>query len=533
MLCSLLIPLILVSVALAQETSTGPSYSGSMGSVTVGDQQVYRMSLRPDIPIGKWGLALDVELFIDDQGNVDARGWEFGNATQAFDSFLRKIYYVRYGRPGEDIYFKIGALDNVTLGYGLIMADYRNTLQYPGVKKTGLHFQLHNLGPVGVEGVLNNFQDIQEGGALLGIRLSSQPAGKLELGLTYVADLDQYSGLIDSDDDDIPDAVDAFPDDEDESLDNDGDGVPDDEDIDDDNNGKIDFDDPRIGDPGSLLDELGAEMVDTGPIARKHPFDKSEAGRDFFSILGVDAAYPLVQKTHLGLKLYGQFALLLDDDDELDEETAKEQSVAANEKAEGWGIAAPGFWLSMGPLNGQLEFRHFRDDFDSDYFDDLYELDRARLDVASGRATSKDALLKDTRNQNVSGLFGRVGAELGQFLHASASYQHLTSDEDPKQQLKARASLSPHLLERVPRLSRARAYYQKNNIGNRRSKKGKEGSEDEFFESTEDTFYGYELGLEMAGGVSVVWDTRFVFEREADGKLDRKKIMTIETVFNF
>jgi len=39
--------------------------------------------------------------------------------------------------------------------------------------------------------------------------------------------------------------------------------------------------------------------------------------------------------------------------------------------------------------------------------------------------------------------------------------------------------------------------------------------------------------MEMTGGVSLLWDARFVFERNADGTLNRKKITTIETVFNF
>ena len=108
-----------------------------MGSVTVGQEQFYRLSMRPDIPLGKWGIALDIELFIDADGDISARGWQFGTSTEAFDSFLRKIYYVRYGRPNDPVYFKVGALDNVSLGYGLIMSDYRNTLQYPGIKKTG------------------------------------------------------------------------------------------------------------------------------------------------------------------------------------------------------------------------------------------------------------------------------------------------------------------------------------------------------------------------------------------------------------
>ena len=91
--------------------------------------------------------------------------------------------------------------------------------------------------------------------------------------------------------------------------------------------------------------------------------------------------------------------------------------------------------------------------------------------------------------------------------------------------------LSPNLLQSIPRLTQARAYYQKNNIGSGMDAKGT--GEDGFLDSTEDTFYGYEVAMEMTGGVSLLWDARFLFERNADGTLNRKKITTIETVFNF
>jgi hypothetical protein len=80
-------------------------------------------------------------------------------------------------------------------------------------------------------------------------------------------------------------------------------------------------------------------------------------------------------------------------------------------------------------------------------------------------------------------------------------------------------------------MKRARAYYQKNNIGARLNEDGT--GKDGFFQSTVDTFYGYELGLEMSGGVSLLWDTRFLFDRGADLELQRRKIMSIETVFTF
>lgn len=530
--------LLLACPALAQNYPLAPSYTGSMGSVTVGQEQFYRMSFRPDVPIGKWGVALDLELFIEGNGNISTRGWEFGSGTETFDSLLRKIYYVRYGRSDDPVFFKVGALDRVTLGYGLIMADYRNTLQYPGVKKTGLQFRLEEIGgsSFGIEGILNNVQDFQEGGALLGARAFGQIGGKLELGLTYVTDLDQYSGLRDGDDDGVPDEVDAFPDNANRALDNDGDGVPDELDSDDDNDGVIDVDalsgfNTEIS---SALFGLNADFGDAFPVDqrvnRRKPFNKDQVGRDAFSILGLDLGYPLAQHKTLALKLYGQFALLLDDEDALSDFDAQQQGVfPGNRKAEGFGIAAPGLWLDVGPLNGQIEFRHFRDDFDARYFDEIYELDRARLDLASGRARSKDAHL--IRGADLNGVFGRLGAELGQYLDASASYQYLTGQDDPKQQLIGYAALSSKLLEQIPRFTHASAYYQKNNIGTSLNADGDD--KDGFLESTEDTFYGYEIGLEMAGGAAVLWDTRFIFERGADQRLVRRKIMTIETVFHF
>ncbi len=95
----------------------------------------------------------------------------------------------------------------------------------------------------------------------------------------------------------------------------------------------------------------------------------------------------------------------------------------------------------------------------------------------------------------------------------------------------ASAQLSKRLLDMVPRLNQARAYYQKNNIGVGLNEDGT--SDDGFFESTEDTFYGYVIDMEVNGGVSIQWDTRFLFARGADGRLDRERITTIETVMSF
>ena len=528
-----LVLLLLAPVASSAQPSVSMyGYSLSMGSVTVDQEQLYRLSFRPDLPLGRLGIGLDIELFVERNGDLGRRGWQAGSSTQTLDSILRKIYYVRYGRPNDAVYVKIGALDDVTLGYGLIMDNYRNTLHYPGIKKTGLQFRIANFAGtnIGLEGVINNLQDFQEGGALIGLRTFGY-AANLEVGVTFVADLDQYSGLRDGDSDGVPDPIDAFPDDANFALDNDSDGVPDHIDSDDDNDGLIDAD-PGSGlsaDITSALLGINGLSVDQD-VVRHKPFNRNRVGQDFFSILGVDLAYPLIRNLGLELKLYGQFARLMDDDDALSSFEAQQQGVSpGNRQATGFGIAAPGLWLALGPLNGQLEFRHFRRDFDSRYFDELYELDRTHLDLATGQAQSKDARLG--HSDDLSGFFGRLGTELGSYAHVSASYQYLTGTGDPKQQLIASASLSRKLLKYFPRLKRAYAYFHKNNIGRSLNEDGT--GRDAFFEPTEDTFYGFDIALNMKEGTSVRWDTRFLFERAADGSLQRLKIMTLETVFDF
>ena len=390
-------------------------YSLSMGSVTVDQEQLYRLSFRPDLPLGRLGIGLDVELFVERNGDLGRRGWQAGSSTQTLDSVLRKIYYVRYGRPNDAVYVKIGALDDATLGYGLIMDSYRNTLHYPGIKKP----DSSSASPISSalisdsKGVINNLQDFQEGGALIGLRAFGYIAD-IELGVTFVADLDQYSGLRDGDSDGVPDQIDAFPDDRTLALDNDSDGVPDPLDNDDDNDGLIDAD-PAAASPRTLPRLVGNHGLPVDQDVDRHkPFNRNRVGRDFFSILGGDASYALIHDLGIHLRLYGQLALLLDDDDGLSNFEAQQQGVSpGNRQATGFGIAAPGLWLALGPINGQLEFRHFRRDFDSRYFDELYELDRAHLDLATGQAQSKDARLG--HSDDLSGAFGRLGTELGSY----------------------------------------------------------------------------------------------------------------------
>ena len=513
---------------------TGSKYSASIGSMSVQDRQLYRVALRPQVPLGRAAMVLDLELFIGEDGSFESLGWAFGTPAETFDSLLRKIYYVRYGEPRDPAFIRVGALDGVTFGYGLIMDRYRNTLEYPGIKRTGAVFHLQNLGGglFGMEGMVNNVQDFQQGGALLGMRLFTYAAERVELGATYVLDIDQYAGLLDRDGDGYPDAVDAFPGDDEASRDSDGDGVPDDRDIDDDNDGTLDIDAPELRRVRGRLEELESEGLRLDrDVMRTEPFDKRGADPDRFAIFGLDAGYHWREGSDLDLTLYGQLGILHDDDDELTLFEARDQSVTStNRRAAGVGIAAPGLRVRSGAFDGRIEYRYCSEDFEAGYFDNLYDLDRARLDLDTGRAAPKDAGLN--RAASLNGLYGRVASDLFGLAKGSADYEHLLGENASKRQFRGSLSVSPMLLKSVKRLSRLDLHYQKNHIGRRLDGDGTPGSEDGFLESTEDTFYGYEIGFEM-DGVSVYWDTHFLFERDADGRLRRRKISAIETVLRF
>ena len=193
-----------VESARAQESSeSGPSFSALLGTVTVGNAQWQRLDLRPHLRSGKLEVVLDLELFMDQEGRFRDLGWDFSSRRKGLESLLRKIHYIRYGRvedPQDRVYMRIGELESVTLGQGLIMREYRNTLNAPGEKRTGLDLQIRGLagGRLAIRGVVNHLLDLDGGGPIVGGRVEVSPPGPLTVGGTIVVDTDQLSGLPDS-----------------------------------------------------------------------------------------------------------------------------------------------------------------------------------------------------------------------------------------------------------------------------------------------------------------------------------------------
>ena len=163
------IPLLLVFSLFAQDDVGAPAKSGttgSIGTVTLNGQVYNQLSIRPEIPIGKLGVGLDIYLYFNDEG-MYWDSWDFSSGGSAYKTIIDKIYYLRWGQPGDNLYFMAGALPSVTLGQGILVNNYANIMEYPQVRQVGLNLQAQVAG-FGIELIHSNFKSATPG--ILGIR---------------------------------------------------------------------------------------------------------------------------------------------------------------------------------------------------------------------------------------------------------------------------------------------------------------------------------------------------------------------------
>lgn len=160
----------------------------SFGTVIINGVTYFQIKGAPDFSIGKFGVGLDINLEFDGSWNLRTTEW---NSWQAI---LSKIKYLRWGTKGEKpVYFKIGQIEDGTIGNGFIMYRYANNLNYPNIKKFGIAFDL-DLNYGGIETFVDNIFDFD----IIGLRGFARPLygtgifllDGLEIGGSVVMDLD-------------------------------------------------------------------------------------------------------------------------------------------------------------------------------------------------------------------------------------------------------------------------------------------------------------------------------------------------------
>jgi hypothetical protein len=478
------------------EGSEKPQWEISAGTVTVDNKQWYRVALGVDVPIWKFGVFLDLEMFIDDEGKISDKGWNFGDDW--LDALSRKIRYIRFGHENDPLFIKVGGLSNVTLGYGFLMDRFTNMLHYPDDKQLGFQFYLNKVTPIGItlQTVVADFKDFKNDGGVAGARLALTPLksssipliNKLTFGGSYVVDINQYAparkwDIV------MPASLRAYR--YLRSL----------------NVDSLEAIDSSRSFTGS--DPVADSIVYASEVNAKSATDQ-------FGLFGGDVGLPLIATDFLSLDLYGQAGIRED-------------------KVHGWGIGAPGVSLKVWRLWANVEYRHIQGKFTPGYFGSYY-LDERLLRNPS--ITTKEMRLYDDK---LNGVFGKLGFDIAGVLILDGAYQYMVGTDNKDhidQRFEAVAAVGDLIVKKIPKINKAEMYIQKSNIGStpvKYDRVSKNFTYDKFFEKTPSLYWGYRLGFAITEGAALIFDTRYGYKCNSNNqfKFEPYNNISIQTAITF
>ncbi len=455
-----------VNTDAAQGAAVDYMIGGIFGAVTIDGQNYQQIGLRPELKLWKFGVGLDINVLLDEDGKVRQEDWDEKK------DYIDKIYYVSFGNKGELFYFKFGGLQSTTLGYGTMINGYTNMLEYPTYKRQGLELSIDTTY-AGMEMIVNNVKELSgdNKGVMGGGRIYIKPFSRLQIGGSVAGDMNEYKGLRDTDGDGFPDEVDMYPEDDNYATEIDYYA------------GKLD-----VADTSQII----VDLVDAGlisPIKSTDLVDFSDE-RSRSGFWAVDAGLKVIDMEYFNVDIYSQFSKSLNTD--------------------GWGYTAPGMRIKIGTfLEIYADYRQQSDEFIFGYYNDTYDLERAKyVEDSTGKlvvTTKKDKLKEAIAARGYMG-----GAKLNFFnlITGTAEYQDMRwgKEEDIlDKSLKGELSLNKDI---IPLISKAKVYYVQNNVADLQWK-------------TESTVMGGVVGLGVAEGVSVDFTYLITYEdKNGDGEID-------------
>jgi len=483
-----------------KKASSDPSelaFELSAGMTTVDGEQWTRIALGVDIPIWKFGVFLDLELFIDTDSKVSDKGWDFKN--NAADAILRKIRYVRFGQEEDPLFIKFGGLSNVTLGYGLIMDRFTNMLRYPDEKLLGLQFYLDDISAIGIslQTLISDFAEIKDDGSVYAARLAVRPLKPsgiffldgLAVGGTFAIDANTHAP-----------ARKFKPSGDDAIL----------RELRDRYEGETFFNDYKV-----LYNDYKGQNADD-VLARLDAIREDSIKKSSFSIWGLDVGLPIINTDFLSVVLYAQSAFRAD-------------------TVRGWGTGAPGVAVKVWKLSGNLEYRKVEGRFTPSFFDMYYLDERYSSDLLEEKSVYLDSV-------SLNGGYGRIGMDVFGALKLDGSYQYMVGkdgkDEDGKdQRFEISAGLGEKIISHIPKISLAEVYMRNSNIGGADNWKYdrnnvKTDKKAGFFDHSPYLYWGYRAGFEITAGASLIWDYRYGWKVE-NGRLVPDNQMLLQTALRF
>ena len=449
-------------VALQQpDFLTSGLYGG--GLTFIGTSPYVQLQAQPDFSLGKYGIGLDLVLLYNPYATDTSTQFlaEDGELWDSPSTWLRLIRYVSYAQPYDPFYFRFGELDYLTIGHGSIMSGYSN------YDRRGLRVNLRKSNSrYGVETVVNDLGNP----LIFGGRLFYRPFLRSENNNALTQFEDQPS---------LRQAN---------------------------NNFLTRF---EIG---------GTYLTDINP-------NPQEDGEDPLTALGVDAGFPIIERSTFRLDLYNDFAVLNtlseepadmseEPEEQLETESTQQQPTRRLESAPiggedaaptqefTWGNAV-GVGFTIPKVSFKFEYRVFEEGYIPSVFDYTYE--SAKL--LSPESDMTDFLDLEMNNQQRRGFFSQVIWKPGENLHFFGTFEDYNNSSPKLYMVFSESGL-------VPRV-RVQALYTKRDIG--------EGDETNFFadlfDLDEKSALRLEIGYEVYPPIETIVTREYRFRRveTADG----------------
>ncbi len=498
MIKKIFLSFVLTACIFSQNSDSTLSMSGGLGSVTIDGELYNRIALRPVIPIGKIKLGLDFYININSNGDIYTADYNFNNTKDGIRSLIDKIRFIQYANINDPFYFMFGNLNNVMLGNGILVNGYTNALEYPSNRKFGFRLGA-DFGTIGIECILSDFKYDP---GLIAFRMNYKIMPKIDMGISIASDINQYAGLSDSDNDDYPDVYDHFPNDADK--------------WDEAEENKHIWEDIFYNYAASDLNINFQDWFLLLPL-NHNMYDPNTNDKNEIFGFSLDLNY----RFKSNLLFYTQFGTLLTN--------AKDYGGAPELfKSSGFGIVPLGVIYSFGTIKFLSEYRYNTKYFIFNYWDKSYEINRSTV-VSSANQNMQDETDKIIIKENtlskydkeMNGIHSKVSANFANILYFTTSYSYMFDKENKNNNsFNTILSLSKKI---IPRLEKAEAFYQQNNVPNPFD-----------FEFTGTSLYGFLIGFKISQDMILQYKetTSFIISAE-NNSFEPLRTILVETQFSF
>ena len=543
------------SFLFSQDLEVDPVFTGAFGSATINDKIYNQFSIRPEFAFEKFAMGLDIYFYFDENGELYSKNWNFSSSKSTLQTIVDKIYYVRWGQPDDDMYFRIGTLPTITLGHGSLVSNYSNSTDYPRVRRTGFNFK-KKINNYTLEIIHSNLKNIFEP-AVFGINNTFDFSSQLKLNVALVADFNQQKGLVDSDSDGVPDYLEPdFANDENQWFaeqfyieDNEDciqgfaayndlyGGLPEEESAGScycEDNSQTCLDGDLYNTKTACEDNSGIWVPNIAPNGVHDYCDQhvNNAVNNFFdsynlineddqvSGISFGVSYDLSSDLYIYSefsKLYGNTSNPYSDDDSFDTKL-------------GYGFIPIGLKGDWDKFSIAVDFRQNSDNYIYNYWDRNY--DHSRIVVNPVEDDSNSLITKESQLYNYgesNGMSINITSNLLKFFNISFDYQHLNTrlwnqdlgdyKTDSNKSFYAKLDLDTSMINKI-RI--AEIFYQKINVK-------------DIFDSqnNENSLLGYNLGLQMSEDMVFILKGRKTYVQNENGDYEPFKTTQIETQILF